>query len=182
MSSPLILDFACPSDEEFEQAIDGFSEDAKEGYRRERARVLRERREAAIAEEKRAVQHGRPITQGQQPPPKPAAKDSAFYKKIGQHLGQRFAEEAEKIRAEMRKALDDLVSQRSDALDDIHRDYQNVKNDIDHAVFSKIADALRLERQKRAQIELRLERALDDIEKLKQQMNGAGLYEVARAK
>lgn len=181
MSSPLILDFACPSDEEFEESLDGFSEDAKKGYRRERARVLRERREAAIAQE-RAVQHGAPVTQGAppKPQPKPAAKDSAFYKTIGQHLGQRFAEEAGKIRAEMRKALDDLVRERSDGLDDIHADYRQLKADIDHAVHSKIADALRLEREKRMQLEIRVERALDQCEKLRQQLDGARIYDVGR--
>lgn len=183
MSSPLILDFACPSNEEFERAIDGFSEDAKEGYRRERARVLRERREAAIAEEKRAVQHGRPITQGaaqQAPPPKPKPKSPSLDQAekmldvVGRVIG--------KVKRDLVDRIDEVAKERRDALDDIHRDYQNVKNDIDHAVHSKIADALRLERQKRAQIELRLERALDDIEKLKQQMNGARLYEVGRVK
>ncbi|MDX0438929.1 hypothetical protein GOD34_18375 [Sinorhizobium medicae] len=178
MSSPLILDFACPSDEDFEQAIDGFSEDAKKGYRRERKRVLRERKEAAIAEEKRAVQHGRPITQGQQPPPKPSPKkplnlsEEVIVDAVGRLVGE--------VERDLADRIDELAKERRDALDDIHRDYQNVKNDIDHAVHSKIADALRLERQKRAQIELRLERALDDIEKLKQQVDGAGLYEVGR--
>ncbi|RVI43663.1 hypothetical protein [Sinorhizobium meliloti] len=140
----------------------------------------REWKDQQDREKQQAVQHSAPVTQVAAPP----AKDSsAFYKTIGRHLGQRFAEEAGKIRAEMRKALDDLVRERHDGLDDIHADYRQLKADIDFAVNSKIADALRLERQKRAQIELKLERALDDIEKLQQQLDGSGLYEVGgRAK
>ncbi|MDX0800260.1 hypothetical protein GOD37_14800 [Sinorhizobium medicae] len=128
---------------------------------------------------KRNVIHGAPITQEASRPKSAAQKtpslnEADIVEAVGRLVGE--------VKRDLVDRIDELAKERRDGLDDIHHDYQNVKNDIDHAVHSKIADALRLERQKRATIELRLERALDDIEKLKQQMNGARLYEVARAK
>ncbi|RVO60619.1 hypothetical protein [Sinorhizobium meliloti] len=180
MSSPLILDFACPSNEEFERAIDGFSEDAKEGYRRERKRVLRERREAAIAEEKRAVQHGRPITQGAQPPPKTGAKkqvlhEDDFVEAIARVLGEGEKEIQNRLEKEMRAALDDIREDQSRALAQLRKVKNEHREMLEHAVKEHV-------RRELVRLQTDLEDARREIEQLRQQLNGARLYEVGGAK